>query len=163
VLVIAGCIALLGNVFVFLDRQLLAVTVAAWVASLFLCLAGYLSCPFVEMTAQGVTVAHSPFRKRHFPWNALIQVGVIHEERHRRYPFPVVLILPGGSERRKGKDWFFLERNTLHCVTLPRTEEILEFVKTHYGPLDFDDFAGLNDWEKKYYESIYTPRKEMKK
>ena len=43
---------------------------------------------------------------------------------------------------------------------IPRTQECLDFICSNYGELDYDDFAGLSDWEKKYYESIYKVRKE---
>ena len=35
-----------------------------------------------------------------------------------------------------------------------------EYVKFHYGELNFHDFEDLNDWEKKYHESVYKVRKE---
>lgn len=134
-----------------------ALVLLLWVYSL-------LTMPHVELTENGVAYRYF-FRKKVVPWGMLVQVGVMFGtyDRVGEYSAPLIIVLPGGKPRRKKEKHLLLLRNFGRCLMFTRTEESLEFVRKNYGELDFDDFAGLNDWEKKYYESIYRPRKEMKR
>lgn len=151
---IAAGLLLLGAVgLLVIDRWMLPVTVVVFLTAGLIVLMGELERPFALLSPEGVCV-RILFSKKTYQWKELLQAGVFRHQAskvRKEYLFPVILILPGGSARREGKDPFFMSRNLGHYILLPRTVQILDMVKAHYGQLDFDDVENLNSWEKKYY------------
>lgn len=139
-----------------------------WIGVYFVCFVapligvlGLLTTPHIELSKEGI-IYQFFFRKRQVLWEALVQVGVMFGSYDRIGIFnaPIIIILPGGKPRQNKEKYLFLLRNLGRYLMIPRTQECLDFICSNYGELDYDDFAGLSDWEKKYYESIYKVRKE---
>lgn len=92
--------------------------------------------PRVLLTGEGIW-AQFLFRKLFYTWEEILQAGIEHRV-GRGVPNPdFILLLPGGSLRRK-KDRFFYLRNRRKILHICASDEIRNFVIEHYGPLDFE-------------------------
>ena len=114
--------------------------------------------PKVTVSPEGV-LAKRFFRTRFYSWKDFIQVGVTWTHLNRRfytnqlYDHEIVLLLPGGSRRKKYDTLFFL-RNIRYILYLPYREDVLVQVLQGYGKLDFCFLNGS------YQEEYYTIEEE---
>ena len=115
-----------------------------------------ISYPKVILDYEGVTVTF--FRKKSYLWKDIIEAGRYHSDRKSpaaRY-FNLVLILPGGSPKRPGKDRGYLFRKPFQTVSLPNERHILDFIRARYGQLDFDDYDQVSAFDKKIHHLEQT-------
>lgn len=102
---------------------------------------GFAGRPYAVLSREGIQVKYL-FQKRLIRWENILQVGIYCSGATKvgwEYGFPIVVVCPGGSLRKVGKDRSFLRRNWFRSVLLPNKKEILKLIVTYYGPLDFDD------------------------
>lgn len=102
------------------------------------------TCPCVEMTPEGISV-RVLFRTRHYEWGEIQQAGILYRMGRGMHYNQLVLVTAKGSPR-KYKDKWFLLRNpfTLIPITVQLTHTA-EYVRKHYGPLDFDLSDGRSE------------------
>ena len=115
-----------------------------------------ISYPKVVLDHEGVTVTF--FRKKSYLWKDIIEAGRYHSDRKSpaaRY-FNLVLILPGGSPKRPGKDRGYLLRKPFQKVSLPNERHILDFIRARYGQLDFDDYDQVSEFDKRIHHLDQT-------
>ena len=110
--------------------------------------------PYAVLSPDGVSVRLFLKKETLYRWSELSQAGIQKTDAKKggyEYEYAMILLLPNGSRRHAGGDKYFTTRNRFRMVRLPPTKDIREYVTKYYGPLDFNDFDKLNDWEKKYY------------
>ena len=105
--------------------------------------------PVMTISQDGV-FAKRYFRVRFFAWKDFIQAGVTGNHNRGLYYHEIVLLLPGGSKRKKFDVLFFL-RNVGHILYLPYRDDVLIHVLQGYGKLDF---CFLNGSENEEYYTI---------
>lgn len=88
-----------------------------------------------ELTEEGVYVRHF-ICKRFYAWKDIRQVGILERSGRNRY-LQLILVKPCGSLRKEG-DEMFLWRNAFRLIHIPYSEQLLHYVISCYGPLDFD-------------------------
>lgn len=88
-----------------------------------------------ELTEEGVYVRHF-ICKRFYAWKDIRQVGILERSGRNRY-LQLILVKPCGSLRKEG-DEMFLWRNAFRLIHIPYSEQLLHYVISRYGPLDFD-------------------------
>ena len=110
--------------------------------------------PRATASAEGV-LAKRFFRTRFYRWKDFIQTGVTWSRIwnrgssvHQLYDHEIVLLLPGGSKRKKYDVLFFL-RNIPYILYLPYREDILMYLLQGYGKPDFF-FTNGSDAEDYY-------------
>ena len=97
--------------------------------------------PVVELTEEGIAF-RILFRRRYFPWEDILQAGILWRRGKNSMYNELVLVIPGGSCRRY-KDKLFLLRNPFTAIKMAYyNEEVRQFVVRHYGPLDFNLSVG---------------------
>lgn len=89
-----------------------------------------------ELTEAGVYVRHF-LRKRFYAWTGIKQAGVLWRHASKGRYLELILVKPGGSLRKEG-DEMFLWRNAFRLIHIPYSEQLLHYVISYYGPLDFD-------------------------
>ena len=144
--IVGVVICALAITLTLLDTAMLPVTCIAVVTSLMVSGMGMLGRPYVVLDRKGVTY-RLLFRKKFFQWDEVVQVGIRNTKSTRvpvEYLFPFVIVLPGPFR-------YSLLRDLFQSLLVPNRPEIRKFVAENYGPLDFDDTNGLNNWEKQYY------------
>ena len=127
-----------------------------FLAGLSVMICARISLPTVILDYEGVTVTF--FRKKSYLWKDIIEAGRYHSDRKSpaaRY-FNLVLILPGGSPKRPGKDRGYLLRKPFQTVSLPNERHILDFIRARYGQLDFDDYDQVSAFDKKIHHLDQT-------
>ena len=138
-------ICALAVILLVMDPTLAAVAVAAVFGGLLIIFTGIIGRPYVMLDRNGMTF-RLLFRMRFCAWAQVRQAG-IRDTRAKKaaaeYRFPLVILLPGETSDPLVRDLF-------QTVLLPNRKEVREFVTAHYGPLDFNETDGLNDWEKRY-------------
>ncbi len=93
--------------------------------------------PAVWLQEDGVFVRYV-FKKRRYAWSDVLQVGIALRVRRGIEDYELIVVKPGGSRRGQNDKGFFA-RNFGMLISIRKfTPEILKFVTTHYGPLDFD-------------------------
>lgn len=100
--------------------------------------------PLVYLTEEGVWV-RVWLRKRFYPWTQILQAGILYRPNYRGDRNWPCLLLPGGSKLRE-QDRYFHLRNYGRVVWIHNSPEVLEFVKAHYGALDFDLSRKPDEW-----------------
>ena len=89
-----------------------------------------------ELTEEGVYVRHF-LRKRFYAWSDIKQAGILWRNASKSSYLQLILVKPGGSLRKEG-DEMFLWRNAFRLIHIPYSEQLLHYVISCYGPLDFD-------------------------
>lgn len=89
-----------------------------------------------ELTEEGVYVRHF-LRKRFYAWTDMKQAGILWRNASKGSYLELILVKPGGSLRKEG-DEMFLWRNAFRLIHIPYHEELVHYVISCYGPLDFD-------------------------
>ena len=119
--------------------------------SLMITWVGSVSYPYAVLSEEGIAVRFFLW-ERFFSWDQILQTGRYRTE-YRKQPHPLyfslVLVLPQGSPKKPGRDKFFLRRNYCKAVSLPNDRKIRLFLEKYYGPLSFDDYQNLSDWERR--------------
>ena len=105
--------------------------------------------PSLTITREGVS-AKRFFRTCFYRWQDFIQAGVTWSHNRGLYFHEIVLLLPGGSKRKKYDSLFFL-KNMRHILYLPYRDDVLIYVLQGYGKLDF---CFLNGDEREDYYTI---------
>lgn len=90
----------------------------------------------VILTEEGV-ILDGLWTKRSYFWKDICQAGILYSPQRRGRYNDLVLLKPNGS-KRCFRDKTFVLRNPGRLIHVPLTEENLNFVISHYGPLDFD-------------------------
>ena len=103
--------------------------------------------PRVTISQKGI-LAKRFFCAHFYEWKDFIQTGVRCTQNRSLYFHEIVLLLPGGSKRKKYDNLFFL-RNFWNILYLPYTDDILMYVLQCYGKLDFCFMNG--SLEEDYY------------
>ncbi len=111
------------------------VAVVALAVVAFACYSFQILLP-VELDEQGVWV-REVFGKRLYPWSSIQQAGILYIRRQYLFYNQPVLLKPGGSPR-KYKDKTFRWRNIGKLIPLPYSQEVKQYIISHYGPLDFN-------------------------
>ncbi len=89
-----------------------------------------------ELTEKGVYVRHF-IRKRFYAWKDIKQAGLLWRSASKGSYLELILVKPTGSLRKEG-DEMFLWRNAFRLIHIPYSEQLLHYVISCYGPLDFD-------------------------
>ena len=105
--------------------------------------------PNLTISREGI-LAKRFLRTGFYRWQDFIQAGVIWSHNRGLYFHEIVLLLPGGSKRKKYDSLFFL-RNIFHVLYLPYRDDVLTYVLQEYGKLDF---CFLNGSETEDYYTI---------
>ena len=105
--------------------------------------------PKLEITPEGVW-AKRFFCTRFYAWDVFIQAGVDWRRNRGRLFHEIVLLLPGGSKRKK-YDMLFYAHNARYILYLPYRDDVLIYLLQGYGKLDF---CFLNGSEKEEYYTI---------
>ena len=108
--------------------------------------------PNLTISREGI-IAKRFFRAKLYRWQDFIQAGVNWYHNRGLYFHEIVLLLPGGSRRKKYDTLFFL-RNIRYILYLPYREDVLVQVLQGYGKLDFCFLNGS------YQEEYYTIEEE---
>ena len=103
--------------------------------------------PRVTISREGI-LAKRFFCTRFYGWKDFIQTGVCWTRNRGRYFHEIVLLLPGGSKRKKYDDLFYL-RNIPYILYLPYQDDILLYLLQGYGKMDFCFMNG--SLEEDYY------------
>ena len=94
--------------------------------------------PMASVTISETGVSVCVFVKtKQYGWNEIQQAGVI----WRRMKYSHVnelILLPKTGIPGNPQDKFYMLQNQFHLIYLPCTPEVVSFVCSHYGPLDFD-------------------------
>ena len=90
----------------------------------------------VLLTEKGI-YAYTLFRGRIYPWNQIIQAGVLWRVGRTERFNEIVLLKQGGSPR-KFRDDLFLLRNLRKAIRMDDNPEVRGYINRYYGPLDFD-------------------------
>ncbi len=103
-----------------------------------------LSCsPILELTEDGIC-SRVLFRKRFYLWSDIIQVGILWKP-GLAFCNRLVLLPKGGSPRRY-QDKTFVLRNLFRLIWIPQYDaQVLDYIRSHYGPLDFDRTDGCRE------------------
>lgn len=91
--------------------------------------------PKLEISQKGI-LAKRFLRTHFYHWNEFIQAGVTWTQNRGIYYHEIVMLLPGGSLRKKYDTLFFL-RNIRNIIYLPYRDDILIYVLQGYGKMDF--------------------------
>lgn len=97
--------------------------------------------PRVHLTEEGVRVRFL-FRQHFCPWSEIAQAGIVYRSTYRGDRNWPCLLLPGGSPMGE-KDSTFIFRNYGKIAWIRNSPEVLDFVRAHYGELDFDQSRRL--------------------
>lgn len=97
-------------------------------------------CPVIILDEDGVR-ERVLFVSRSYRWQELKQAGVLWQCGRGCFYNEIILLKPGGSPRRY-KDKTFVIRNAGNLIHIPYSEAAREYVRKHYGPLDFDLYNG---------------------
>ena len=90
----------------------------------------------VLLTKEGI-YAYTLFRGKPYPWNQIIQAGVLWRMGRTERFNEIVLLKQGGSPRKFRDDWFLL-RNLRKAIRIDDNPEVRAYIGQYYGPLDFD-------------------------
>ena len=90
----------------------------------------------VLLTEKGI-YAYTLFRGKPYPWNQIIQAGVLWRVGRTERFNEIVLLKQGGSPRKFRDDWFLL-RNLRKAIGMDDNPEVRAYISQYYGPLDFD-------------------------
>ena len=90
----------------------------------------------VILTEKGI-YSYTLFRNKLYPWNQIIQAGVLWRVGRTERFNEIVLLKKGGSPRKFRDDWFLL-RNLRKTIHMDNNPEVHAYISQYYGPLDFD-------------------------
>ena len=90
----------------------------------------------VILTAEGI-YAYALFRGKPYPWNQIIQAGVLWRKNRTGHFNEMILLKQSGSPR-KFRDDMFLLRNLRKTIHMEDNPEVRAYISQYYGPLDFD-------------------------
>lgn len=90
----------------------------------------------VILTETGI-YSYTLFRNKIYPWNQIIQAGVLWRMGRTERFNEIVLLKQGGSPR-KFRDDLFLLRNLRKAIRMDDNPEVRAYISQYYGPLDFD-------------------------
>ncbi len=90
----------------------------------------------VLLTEKGI-YAYTLFRGKLYPWNQIVQAGVLWRVGRMERFNEIVLLKQGGSPRKFRDDWFLL-RNLRKTIHMDNNPEVRAYISQYYGPLDFD-------------------------
>ena len=141
-----GFVCALSLVLPFTNPTFPWVGLAALFGGLFIIGIGVLTRPYVVLDRSGVTYRFL-LRKKFYRWDEVARVGIRNTKATKvpvEYLFALVIVFPGSPR-------YPLLWETFHSVLVPGHPEIRKFVEECYGPLDFNDINGLNDWQKRYF------------
>jgi outer membrane murein-binding lipoprotein Lpp len=114
--------------------------------------------PNLTISRDGI-IAKRFFRTKLYRWQDFIQAGVNWYHNRGLYFHEIVLLLPGGSRRKKYDSLFFL-RNVFHILYLPYRDDVFTYVLQGYGKLDF---CFLNGSEAEDYYTIEEQKEKLTK
>ena len=92
--------------------------------------------PKVSLDQQGIFVKWW-FRTCYYPWGDICQVGISCFYHNWVYSNRMVLVRSDCSKRGY-RDFFFHLRNFGKLIYIPAKTDIIHYVRSCYGPLDFD-------------------------
>ena len=90
----------------------------------------------VILTEKGI-YSYTLFRNKLYPWNQIVQAGVLWRVGRTERFNETVLLKQGGSPR-KFRDDLFLLRNLRKAIRMDDNPEVRGYINRYYGPLDFD-------------------------
>lgn len=158
VLIVLGACCYLPVLFILNDNSLDTIIASCMpiLAGCVIILMGIITMPKVILDYEGVTI--QIFRKKTYLWKDILQAGRYYSNRKEPAAmfFRLVLVLPGGSLKRPGEDFSFLERNCFKAAVMPNEPNILEFIRARYGQLDFDDYDQVSEFDKKIHHLDQT-------
>ena len=90
-----------------------------------------------RLTEEGVYVRFF-IRKRFYAWKDIQQAGILLRNGKQSF-YELILVKPGGALRKEGEgETRFILRNLFRLIHIPCREPLLHYIKSCYGPLDFD-------------------------
>lgn len=90
-----------------------------------------------KITDEGVYVRFF-IRKRFYAWEDIQQAGILLRNGKQSF-YELILVKPGGSLRKEGEgETRFILRNLFRLIHIPYREPLFHYIKSCYGPLDFD-------------------------
>lgn len=105
--------------------------------------------PILTISPEGI-LAKRFFQTYFYRWQDFLQAGVTWSHNRGLYFNEIVLLLPGGSKRKKYDNLFFL-KNIFNILYLPYRDDVFTYVLQGYGKLDF---CFLNGAEAEEYYTI---------
>ena len=90
----------------------------------------------VILTEKGI-YCYTLFQNKPYPWDQIIQAGVLWRVGRTQRFNEIVLLKQGGSPR-KFRDDLLLLRNLRKAIRMDDNPEVRSYITKYYGPLDFD-------------------------
>ena len=103
---------------------------------LYFMMVAFYSMASVTLSNEGVFVRVF-IKTNQYPWNEIIQAGVIWRRIRYSY-YNELVLLPKTGIPGDPQDTLYMFRNQFHLIRLPCTPDAISFVCSHYGSLDFD-------------------------
>jgi hypothetical protein len=101
-----------------------------------MCAVGFYHMSAVTLSEEGVYL-RVLIKKKFYPWKDIAQAGVLWF-RYRSILHRELVLIPKDGYPYKPEDKSFRRRNMFHMIHLPCTQEVLSYLETYHGALDFD-------------------------